>query len=332
MANNKTAVINSRSFGQYFPEQIKRLEDAGGVDFYRDIDPYIEGKELAEKLHKYEYIIPSVTPKFTRDFFENSPNLKLIARHGLGYNNIDIDAATDSGVYVTKIVGEYERDTVAELSVSFISSLIRHVVPAHVALKNNEWSKKADFFGTELHSLTVGIIGIGNIGSRVSEILHDGFGTTVISYDPNVNEEKMNQYGAKKVSLDELLKKSDVISLNAAVTETSLHILGDNEFNKMKDGVMIANTARGELLIEEDLVAALRSGKVKSYASDVFATEPILDDNPLKEFEYNILTPHIGAYTDISLKAMGDKVVKDVELVENGKEPIEIINGEVAQK
>ncbi len=332
MPKNETAVINSRSFGQYFPEQIKKLEAAGGVDFYRDIDPYISGKELAEKLREYKYIIPSVTPNFTREFFENSPNLKLIARHGLGYNNIDIDAATDFGVYVTKIVGEYERDTVAELSVAFILSSIRHIIPAHVTLKNDQWNKKAEFFGTELHALTVGIIGIGNIGSRVSEILHNGFGTNVIAYDPNVTDIQMKRHGAKKVDLDELLEGSDVISLNASITETSLHLLGRKEFNKMKDGVMIVNTARGELVIEAELTEALQEGKVKTYASDVFETEPILKDNPLKEFEYNILTPHIGAYTDISLKAMGDKVVKDVELIAKGEKPKEIINREVVKK
>ncbi|AXY24888.1 hydroxyacid dehydrogenase [Suicoccus acidiformans] len=332
MSGNKTAVINSKSFGRYFPEQIDRLNELGGVDFYRDLDPNIEGKELAELLQQYEYIIPSVTPNFPREFFENSPNLKMIARHGLGYNNVDIEAATDHGVYVTKIVGDYERDTVAELSVAFVMALIRHVVPADYALKQGEWGKKANFFGTELHALTLGIIGLGNIGSRVSEIIHNGFGTEVIAYDPNVSAQKMKEHGAIKVELDELLERSDVISLNAAITETSLYLLGADEFAKMKDGVLIANTARGALVVEDDLVAALDSGKVKAYATDVFETEPIPEDSRLKNYEYNILTPHIGAYTDISLKLMGDKVVEDVALMEAGKEPIEIINKEVLNK
>lgn len=326
--NKKIAVINSRSFGQYFPEHIKKLEEFGGVDFYRDLDPYINARELAEKLKQYEYIIPSVTPKFTREFFENSPNLKMIARHGLGFNNIDIDAASDHGVYITKIVGEYERDTVAELSVAFILALIRHMVPANAALKNEQWSRKAEFFGTELHTMTVGIIGLGNIGSRVSEILYNGFGTKVIAYDPNISKEKMKSYGAEKVDLDFLLAESELISLNASITDTSFHMLGREELNKMKDDVMIVNTARGELLIEDELTKALESGKVKSYATDVFETEPITKNNPLKEFEYNILTPHIGAYTDLSLKAMGDKVIKDIELMEQGELPEVIVNKE----
>lgn len=329
MSTSKIAVVNSQSFGRYFPEQIEKLEILGGVDFYRNINPSIDGKELAKKLQQYEYIIPSVTPRFNRDFFENTPNLKLISRHGLGFNNIDVDAATDYGVYVTKIVGEYERDTVAELSVSFITSLIRHVIPATNALKSENWDKKADFFGSELHSLTVGIIGLGNIGSRVAEILHNGYGTKVISYDPNVSENIMETHHAQKVKLEDLLKESDVISLNASITESSIYMLGTSEFNKMKDGVMIANTARGELLIEDELVEALRKGKVKSYASDVFEAEPIPEDSPLKEFSYNILTPHIGAYTDLSLKAMGDKCTTDIELVSKGQKPKQIINKEV---
>ncbi len=332
MSQNKIAVINSRSFGLYFPEHIEKLESLGGVDFYRDLDPYIDGEELAELLHQYEYLIPSVTPKFPRNFFENSPNLKMIARHGLGFNNIDIEAATEHGVFVTKIVGEYERDTVAELSVAFIMALIRHMVPADKALKNDEWSRKAEFFGTELHAMTVGIIGLGNIGSRVSEILQNGFGTRVIAYDPNVSKEKMASHKAEKVELDYLLKESELISLNASVTDTSLHMLGRDEFKKMKDGIMIANTARGELLIENELAEALESGKVRSYATDVFETEPITQDNPLKKFDYNILTPHIGAYTDLSLKLMGDKVIRDVELMENGEKPEVIVNEEAAER
>lgn len=332
MTQNKIAVINSQSFGLHFPEHIDKLESLGGVDFYRDLDPYISGEELAEILKQYEYLIPSVTPKFPREFFENSPNLKMIARHGLGFNNIDIDAATDHGVFVTKIVGEYERDRVAELSVAFILSLIRHVVPADKALKNDEWNRKAEFFGLELHDLTVGIIGIGNIGSRVSEILTNGFGTKVIAYDPNVSKEKMNKHNAEKVELNYLLKNSDLISLNASVTESSFNMLGRDEFNEMKDGIMIVNTARGELLIENELADALRDGKVTSYATDVFETEPIPKSNPLKEFEYNILTPHIGAYTDLSLKLMGDKVIKDIELIENDKLPKVIVNEEVVNR
>lgn len=329
MSVNKIAVVNSKSFGRYFPEQIKRLNAVGGVDFYRDVDPEINGVDLAKMLEQYEYIIPSVTPFFSREFFENSPNLKMISRHGLGYNNVDIEAATEHDVYITKIVGEYERDTVAELSVSFILSLIRHVIPADYALKNNEWNKKADFYGTELHGLTVGIIGIGNIGSRVSEILTNGFGTKVVAYDPNKSVEEIKKFNAKKVKLDELLSQSDIISLNASLNKTSIHMLGRKEFEKMKEGVLIANTARGELLIEDDLVEALKNKKVKAYASDVFENEPIEKENPLKDFKYNILTPHIGAYTDLSLKAMGDKCITDIELMEQGKEPLEIINKEI---
>ncbi|KAA9233773.1 NAD(P)-dependent oxidoreductase [Aerococcus mictus] len=332
MSENKIAVINSKSFGRYFPEQIERLEAAGGVDFYRDLDPDINGKELADLLYQYEYLIPSVTPNFPREFFENTPNLKMISRHGLGFNNIDIEAATEHGVYVTKIVGDYERDTVAELSIGFIMALLRHIVPANTSLKNNEWSRKADFFGTELHAQTVGIIGIGNIGSRVSEILTNGFGTKVIAYDPYKDQEYMSKHGAKKVELDEFLAESDVISINACLTDTSYHLLGKEEFQKMKDGVLIANTGRGEVVDENAMLDALDAGKVKAYATDVFGVEPLPEDNKLKDYEYNIITPHIGAYTDLSLKAMGDKCVEDVELMVQGKEPKVIVNEGVKPK
>lgn len=325
---NKTAVVNSKSFGVSFPEHLERLEKLGGVDVL-SIPTEISQFDLAKQLEQYEYIIASVTPDFQREFFENSPNLKLIARHGLGYNSVDVVAAEEHGVYVTKVDGIVEQEAVAELAVSLIMGLVRHTPQADHSLRTSPWGNRSKYVGIEVKGSTVGVIGFGNIGSRVGEILKGGFGVELLVYDPNKDAEYIESFGGKKVSLEELLTKTDIISINASANDDNYHMLDADQFNQMKNGVLIVNTARGNLIEENALAAALKSGKVGGYGADVFEVEPILDSNPLLECPTAVLTPHIGAYTYPSLKGMGNKCIHDIELVIEGKLPLEIVNPNV---
>lgn len=324
----KIAIVNSKSFGKYYPEHIERLKKIGEVKRIF-VDKDIDGKSLANELKDYKYIITSVTPNYTREFFENMPNLELISRDGLGYNSIDTKAATDHGVIVTKLVGDHERNTVAELAVTFLTNQNRMVLQADRALKKDQWDRKAEFVGKEFFNMTVGIIGFGSIGSRVGEIMHYGFGSKVLAYDPNKTKEEIETSGAIKVELNELLEKSDAISLNAMVTDKSKYIINKETISKMKDGVLIANTARGALIVEDDVIAGLKSGKIGSYATDVYEIEPIGDAHPFTQFDNVILTPHIGGYTDTSLWGMGEKCVMDVEKLSKGQSLEGVVNPEV---
>ena len=324
----KIAIVNSKSFGKYYPEHISRLEKIGVVQRIF-VDKDIDGISLANELKDFEYIITSVTPDYNRDFFENTPNLKLISRDGLGYNSIDTKAATDYGVIVTKLVGDHERNTVAELSVTLLTNQNRMVLQADKALRENHWDKKAEFVGKEFFNMTVGVIGFGSIGSRVGEIMHYGFGSKVLAYDPNKSKEEIQASGAIKVEFDELLEKSDAISLNAMVTDASKYIINNKTISKMKDGVLIANTARGALIVEDDIIEALKSGKIASYATDVYEIEPVSNDHPFTKFDNVILTPHIGGYTDTSLWGMGEKCVVDVENLFKGEKLEGVVNPEV---
>lgn len=325
---NKTAVVNSKSFGVYFPEHLKRLEGLGGVDVL-SIPTEISQKDLATQLEQYEYIIASVTPDFQREFFENSPNLKLIARHGLGYNSVDVLAAEEHGVYVTKVDGIVEQEAVAELAISLIMSLVRHIPQADQSLRTAPWGNRSKYGGIEVKGSTAGVIGFGNIGSRVGEILKGGFNVDLLVYDPNKDAEFIESFGGKKVSLEALISQADIISLNASANDENYHMLSKNEFDQMKDGVLLVNTARGNLLDENDLADALKSGKVGGYGADVFEVEPILPENPLLACPTAVLTPHIGAYTYPSLDGMGDKCIHDIELVMEGKRPLHIVNPNV---
>lgn len=324
----KIAIVNSNSFGRYFPEHLERLARIGEIKrFTFPVD--IDGRMLAEALMGYDVIIASVKPNFHIDFFNNKDEIRLIARHGIGYDNVDINAATKKKCVVTKVAGWVEREAVAETTVTLLLDILRRTAEAAKKVRQGKWSERAEFVGSEIKDKKVGIIGIGNIGSRVAEILGRGFGAHIIAYDPNLKPEYIKSIGAQPVSLDELLKEADIISLNASLNQTSRYMLSHNEFNAMKQGVYIVNTARGELIDQNALIAALESGKLAAIGMDVVEGEPIDETHPLLKFPNVTILPHIAAYTRESLKLMGEKMVEDVECIAAGKAPDELINPEV---
>ncbi|MEN2984949.1 MAG: D-isomer specific 2-hydroxyacid dehydrogenase family protein [Dictyoglomaceae bacterium] len=326
----KIAIVNSSSFGKYFPEHIEKLKKLGEVEKF-EFPEDINGKTLAEKLMGFSIIIASVKPYYNKEFFDYKDKTLLITRHGIGYDNIDIKSATEKGVIVTKVSGEIEREAVAETAIALLMSVIRKIREASLKVKEGKWKERAKFIGWEIKGKTVGIIGFGNIGSRVGEILKKGFDAKILVYDPYLSEEEIVKRGGEKVSLEELLKNSDIISLNCSLTSENYHMLSFKEFSLMKDGVFIVNTARGELIDEKALISALELGKVGGVGVDVVEGEPIDENHPLLKFENVVITPHISAYTYEALKAMGDKVVSDVERVLRGEIPEEVINKEVLE-
>ncbi|PMQ01506.1 MAG: hydroxyacid dehydrogenase [Dictyoglomus sp. NZ13-RE01] len=327
----RIAIVNSSSFGKYFPEHIERLKALGEVERF-EFPEDIAGKTLAEKLKGFSIIIASVKPYFNEEFFRYKDETILIARHGIGYDNIDIKSATEKGVIVTKVTGEVEREAVAETAVALLMAVMRKVREASLKVKEGKWKERARFIGWEIKGKTVGVIGFGNIGSRVGEILKNGFNARLVAYDPKLPPDEIRKRGAEPVSLEELLKTSDIISLNASLSAENYHMLSDREFSLMKDNVFIVNTARGELIDEKALIKAIESGKVAGVGMDVVEGEPIDENHPLLKYENVLITPHISAYTYECLKGMGDKVVSDVEMVLRGEIPSEVINKEVIEK
>lgn len=324
----KVAIVNSSSFGKYFPEHVSKLEER--LEVVRvNVPSAMRGAELAERLRGFKYLIVSTSPVFDREFFENVEGLVLVSRHGIGYDNIDVGAATERGVLVTKVLGATEREAVAEHAVALCMAVLRRVVSSTEAVKNGRWSERHHFFGFELKGRTVGVIGFGNIGSRVGEIVARGFGADVVAYDPKISVSSAEGSGVRMVELDELLENSDVIFVCAAHTGENYHMLSDAEFGKMKNGVVIVNTSRGELVDGGALVRALESGKVGGYGADVVEGEPIDGEHPLLRFENVVITPHIAAYTYECLKGMGDKVVDDVLRASEMVIPDGVVNAEV---
>lgn len=326
----KIAIVNSSSFGRTFPEHIERLKKLGEVERF-EVPQDMGGKELADKLMGYSIIIASVTALYNKEFFEHKDETFLITRHGIGYNNIDVDAATAKGTIITKVPALVEREAVAENAVALLMDVIRRVRPASLAAKEGRWNERAKFIGYEVKDKVVGVIGLGNIGSRVGEILKNGFNARLIAHDPMQSDEEIRSRGAEPVSLEELLKTADIISLNAFVNTESYHMLSDKQFSLMKKGIFIVNTARGALMDEEALIKALDEGIIGGLGLDVIEGEPIDETHPLLAYENVIITPHTSAYTYECLKGMGDKVVDDVEKVLRKESPEGVINTEVLQ-
>lgn len=322
------AIVNSSSFGRYFPEHMERLSAVGKVgrfDFPVDMD----GKSLAEALEGYPLIIASVKPYYNKEFFAAKDKTLLIARHGIGYDNVDISAASENGCIVSRVAGWVEREAVAETAVTLLLDVMRRTPDAERKVQEGKWSERASFVGWEIKNKTVGIIGIGNIGSRVCEILRYGFNARVVSYDPYLDPSVISSRGAEPVDFDYLLQESDIISLNASLNPGNYHMLSSREFGVMKQGVFIVDTARGELIDQDALISALESGKVAGIGMDVVEGEPIDEMHPLLKYDKVMIVPHIAAYTMESLKLMGDKVVEDVERVAHGGIPDEVVNPEV---
>ena len=287
----KIAIVNSSSFGKIFPDHIKKLEKIGQVDRF-EVDQNIDGKSLGQMLKGYQYIIASVTPFFDKEFFENVDDLRLISRHGIGYNNVDLTCAKEKGVIVSIVPSLVERDSVAENNITNLLALMRMTINSSKKVRDDKWEMRANFVGNSLYHKIVGVIGVGNTGSQVARTLREGFQCRVLGYDPYKDKLELEQFGVEKVDFETLLKMSNVICLCANLTKENYHMINKNTISKMKNGVYISNTARGALIDEKDMIEALKNEKVKALATDVMEVEPARSNHPYLQFDNVIITPH----------------------------------------
>ena len=241
-------------------------------------------------------------------------NLKVVARAGVGLDNVDVEAATLAGVMVVNAPTS-NITSAAELAVGLLLASARNIAPANEALKGGAWKRSA-YGGVELYDKTVGVVGLGRIGALVAERLR-GFGVTLLAYDPYTSPAKAGQLGARLVSLDELLAESDFITIHLPKTAETVGLIGVEALTKVKPTVRIINAARGGIVDETALADAIREGRVGGAGIDVFAKEPTTV-SPLFEFESVVVTPHLGASTDEAQEKAGVAVAKSVRLALDG--------------
>ena len=246
--------------------------------------------------------------KVTKNIIEAAKQLRVVGRAGVGVDNVDIEAATQHGTVVMNTPGG-NTITTAELSFTMLLSLARKVPQAAATMIAGKWDRKL-FQGVELQGKTLGVLGMGRIGTEVAKRAI-AFGMRVIAYDPYLTEDRAKAIGAEfAASLDAVYLAADFITVHMPVTPETKNMLNAAAFAKMKPGVKIVNCARGEIISEADLIAALESGKVGGAALDVFAVEPLPADQPYRKQANLILTPHLGASTNEAQEKCGIEVAE----------------------
>ena len=279
---------------------------------------------LTEEVREVDGIITRANGKVTRKMMESAPKLKIIGRHGVGVENIDVEAATERGIWVVNTPDANDM-SVAEHFFGLALILSKMLRKADIALREGQWKARYEYIGKELHGKTLGILGFGRIGRAVGQIGRKGFDMKVLYYDAVRYEEVEKEIKAEKVSLEEVLGRSDYISINLPMVPSTNGLLGVGEFALMKPSSYIINLARGPIWDEMALYQVLKEGKIAGAGSDVYEVEPAPKNHPLFELENFVGTPHMAAHTDEALRRMS-LVAEDVVRVLEGKKPIYPVN------
>jgi D-3-phosphoglycerate dehydrogenase len=275
------------------PQGLEILEHARGIEL--DYAPGVAPAELLERVREAEGLVIRSGTKVTREVLERAEKLRVIGRAGIGVDNVDVNAATERGVVVVNTPSG-NNVTTAEHAIALLVSLARHVPQATASMKAGKWEKNA-FTGMELSNRTLGVIGLGNIGRVVAQIAQ-GIGMRVVAYDPHLPEEIASKLDIELLPLDELFARADALTVHVPKTKETTGLLGADAFAKCRKGVLVVNAARGGVVDEKALLAALESGQVGGAALDVFVTEPPAADDPLVSHPKVICTPHLGASTE----------------------------------
>ncbi|MBL7071148.1 MAG: phosphoglycerate dehydrogenase [Candidatus Omnitrophica bacterium] len=292
-------------------EGIKILEEE--KSFKVDQRSKVPPSELKELIKDYDALIIRSGTKVTSDIISAAHNLKIIGRAGVGLDNVDVSAASKKGIIVMNAPAGNTVST-AEHTMSMMLSLSRNIPQAYASMKEAKWERKK-FMGSELYGKALGIIGLGRIGAEVAKRALS-FKMKIIGYDPYLSEDQAKKMDIRLADLETLFKQSDYITVHTPLTDETRHIIGEKQFKVMKDGVRIINCARGGIVDEKALDAAMESGKVAGAALDVYESEPPLD-SPLLKRPNVIMTPHLGASTkeaQVNVAIDIAKAVKDAIL------------------
>jgi D-3-phosphoglycerate dehydrogenase len=304
--------------------------DLLGGDFeIREVDG-ADRAALLPALATVDAVLIRSATKMDAEAIAAAPNLKVVARAGVGLDNVDVKAATAAGVMVVN-APQSNIVSAAEQAIALLFAVARRTPNANASLKAGEW-KRSKFTGVEILDKTVGVVGLGKIGQLVAQRLA-AFGTHLIAYDPYVQPARAAQYGVRLVTLEELLREADIVTIHLPKTPETLGLIGERELAMVKPGVILINAARGGLIDEDALAIALKEGRVGGVGLDVYATEPTTS-SPLFEFDNVVVTPHLGASTDEAQEKAGTSVAKSVKLALSGEfvpDAVNVQGGAIAE-
>jgi D-3-phosphoglycerate dehydrogenase len=300
---------------------IDKLKRSPGVEV--DVKLGLTPEELLSIIGGYDALAVRSETKVTAEILAAADRLKIIGRAGVGVDNIDVAAATQKGIVV---VNSPDGNTLAaaELTIGLLLALARNIPAGDSTMKQGKWDRKK-FVGTEIFGKTIGIIGLGRIGCSVAQRLK-GFEVELITYNPFATEEQTRSLGVEPVSLDDLLRRSDFITVHTPLNNDTRGMIGAAQIAMMKDGVRIINCARGGVIDEAAVADAVKSGKVGGIAFDVFSKEPPPPDNPILGLPNSITTPHLGASTEEAQIKVAEDVCEQIVDVLNGLPPKTAVN------
>ncbi len=287
-------------------EAIEKMKSAG---MEVDVRTGIGERELESIIADYDALIVRSSPRVSKRVIEKGEKLRIIGRAGVGVDNIDVEVATQRGIIVVNTPGGNTIST-AELTLGLLLSVARRIPQADRSVKEGKWERKK-FVGIELRGKTIGVIGLGRIGYEVAKRAK-AFEMNVIAYDPYISEEKAKEIGVRLVSFEELIRTSDILTVHVPKTRETENLIDEEEFEMMKDGVIILNCARGGIINERALISALKNGKISAVGLDVYAVEPPDPDSELFKFENVVTTPHIGASTREAQTNVGLLIAEDI--------------------
>jgi D-3-phosphoglycerate dehydrogenase len=267
-------------------------------------------EELANLIKGFHAIIVRSKPKVTRRVIESADALRVIARAGVGLDNIDVEAAEKKGIRVIN-APESVTQAVAELAVGLMLAVARKIAFSDRKMRSGEWVKH-EAVGLELKGKTLGIVGFGRIGKAVARICYHGFGMKVVYTDQRCDQEAGREFNAECVDLETLLRRADIVSLHVPLTPETKHLINEDRLRLMKKTAILINTSRGAVVDTNALIKALREGWIAGAGLDVYEEEPLPKDSPLLELENVVLTPHIGASSVEAQEQAGLEVAQKI--------------------
>ncbi len=309
---------------------IKKLEEKGyEVDVNPD-DRVLSKKELlsALKAKAYDAVLCLLTDAIDDDVFKAAPEAKIFANYAVGYNNIDIKAAEENGKLVSNTPGVLT-ETVAEYAFALVLSIAHRIAEADKFTKAGKYEGWAPtlLLGTDVSGKTLGIVGLGRIGSRVAYHAVKGFGMKVVYYDVNRNEDFEKELGAEfRESVDDVMKEADFVSVHVPLLDSTRHLINADRLSMMKEGAYLVNTSRGPVIDEKALVEHLKAKKIKGAALDVYEEEPKLAAG-LTELNNVILTPHIASGTEETRSKMSEMAADNIIAALEGQTPPNLVKG-----
>lgn len=309
-------------------EEVKELARIGAELVEAD---WATEDDIIETAKDADAVLTDTAP-ITRRVMEALPKLKVVVCYGIGYDTIDVDAATDNGILVVNIPN-YCFEEASNHAITMLLVCAKKLVFLNNSTKQGRWFECTRVLAPmgAVYDQTLGLIGCGNIG-RMTAKKAQHFGLRILGYDPYVDKSLAREYGITLVSLHELLKEADYVSLHVLLNKETWHLIGENEFRQMKPSAYFINMSRGSVVDEAALIKALQEKWIAGAGLDVFEKEPIDPDNPLLKMENTVVTPHSAFYSDAAIKRVRKSVGQEVARVLSGRWPKNVVNQTVKPK